>query len=167
MPFEFDIAGWYIGGTASAGPRTVPTAPANKSTDNTPGTMRANWTGTAWVNAPYVPPTPIDPPPLPEDERLWWLDVGPFKDRLGMDAPAIYASNHAACRGVVGMLEGRKYIDLKDPRIAAMMGVLIASGQPAADPVWPGSGPMTAAKRDTILNTPSTEAERHIKGLEG
>ena len=65
------------------------------------------------------------------------------------------------------MVEGRKYIDLKDPRIAAMMGVLIASGQPAADPVWPGSGPMTAAKRDTILNTPTTEAERHIKGLEG
>lgn len=109
----------------------------------------------------------VAPEPTGEDERLWWLDVGPFKDRLGMDAPAIYASNHAACRGVVGMLEGRKYIHLKDPRIAAMMGVLIASGQPAAGPVWPGSGPMTAAKRDTILNTPTTEAERHIKGLEG
>ena len=24
-----------------------------------------------------------------------------------------------------------------------------------------------SAKRDTILNTPTTEAERHIKGLEG
>lgn len=99
------------------------------------------------------------------DPRVWWIDVGPFKDRLGMNAPAIYASNHDACKGVVGMIEGRKYIDLKDPRIAAMMGVLIAVAEPAANPVWPGSGPMTAAMRDEILNTPTTEYERHIKGI--
>lgn len=101
----------------------------------------------------------------PEDHRLWWVDVGPFKDRLGMDAPAIYASTHDACKGVVGLVEGRKYINLKDPRIAAMMQVLIATAQPAASAVWPGSGPMTAAKRDAILNTPTAEDERHIKGL--
>lgn len=106
-------------------------------------------------------------PEAQEDPRIWWVDVGPFKDRLGMDAPAIYTSTHDACKGVVGMVDGRKYIDLKDPRIAAMMGVLIATEQPSANPVWPGSGPMTAAKRDTILNTPTTEVERHIKGLEG
>ena len=106
--------------------------------------------------APVVPP---------EDPRLWWIDVGPFKDRLGMDAPAIYASTHDACKGVVGLVEGRKYINLKDPRIAQMMGVLIATAQPAANAVWPGSGPMTAAKRDSILNTPTVEDERHIKGL--
>lgn len=106
-----------------------------------------------------------EPAPPPEDERLWWVDVGPFKDRLGMDAPAIYASTHDACKGVVGLVEGRKYINLKDPRIAAMMGVLIATAQPAANPVWPGSGPMTAAKRDAILGAPTSEDERHIKGL--
>jgi hypothetical protein len=106
-------------------------------------------------------------PEAVEDPRVWWVDVGPFKDRLGMDAPAIYASTHDACKGVVGMVEGRKYIDLRDPRIAAMMGVLIATAQPAANPVWPGSGPMTAAKRDAILTTLTTEVERHVKGLEG
>lgn len=100
-----------------------------------------------------------------DDPRWWWVDVGPFKDRLGMDAPAIYASNHDACKGLVGMLEGRKYIDLKDPRIASMLGVLIATAQPAANAVWPGSGPMTTAKRDAIVNTPTTEFERHVKGL--
>lgn len=102
-----------------------------------------------------------------EDPRIWWIDVGPFKDRLGFDAPAIYASSHDACKGVVGMVEGRKYIDLKDPRIGAMMGVLIATAQPAANAVWPGSGPMTEEKREAILTTPTTEYERHIKGLEG
>ena len=100
-----------------------------------------------------------------DDPRWWWVDVGPFKDRLGMDAPAIYASNHDACKGLVGMLEGRKYIDLKDPRIAGMLGILIATSQPAANAVFPGSGPMTAAKRDAIINTPTTEFERHVKGL--
>lgn len=109
----------------------------------------------------------VQPEPLeaPQDSRVWWLDEGPFKDRLGMDAPAIYASSHDACKGVVGMVSGRKYIDLKDPRIAAMMNVLIATAQPATNPVWPGSGPMTVAKRDAILNTPTTEYERFIKGL--
>ena len=63
------------------------------------------------------------------------------------------------------MVEGRKYIDLKDPRIAAMMGVLIAVAEPAVNPVWHGSNPMTAVLRDQILNTPTTEYERHIKGL--
>ena len=114
------------------------------------------WREAAEQIAPVVPP---------EDPRLWWVDVGPFKDRLGMDAPAIYASTHDACKGVVGLVEGRKYISLKDPRIAAMMQVLIATAQPAATAVWPGSGPMTAAKRDAILTTPTTEDERHIKGL--
>ncbi|MFZ2307538.1 MAG: hypothetical protein WAW34_09460 [Rhodoferax sp.] len=100
------------------------------------------------------------------DPRIWWIDVGPFKDRLGMDAMAIYSSTHDACKGVVGMVEGRKYFDLKDPRIAGMINVLIATQQPTANAVWPGSGPMTAEKRDVILNTPTTEQERHIKGLQ-
>ncbi len=103
-------------------------------------------------------------PVLPEDPRIWWIDLGPFKDRLGMDTLAIYASNHAACKGVVGMIEGRKYIDLKDPRIGLLMQVLINTNQPAVDPVWGGS-PLTDAKRIAILTTPTTEAERHIKGL--
>ena len=100
-----------------------------------------------------------------EDERLWWVDTGPFKDRLGMDGPAIYASNHDACKGVVGLLTDRKYVWLKDPKVAAMLDVLIATAQPAANAVWPGSGPMTLAKKDAILNTVTTEYERHIKGL--
>lgn len=107
---------------------------------------------------------PVVPDPA-EDPRLWWIDVGPFKDRLGMDAPAIGASSHSACKGVVEMLNGRKYVNLKDPRVLAMLNALIATNQPAADPVWPGSGPMTASKRDAILETPTTEEERHIKGL--
>lgn len=167
MHYEFDLCGWFVGAVAAAGARTTEREPANKSTSEAVGALRSNWTGLAWRQVPYEAPPVIEEPQPAEDPRLWWVDVGPFKDRLGMDAPAIYASNHDACKGVVGMVEGRKYIDLRDPRIANMMGVLIATGQPVANPVWPGSGPMTAAKRDAILGIPTTEVERHLKGLEG
>lgn len=102
-----------------------------------------------------------------EDARLWWVDVGPFYDRFGPDALAIAASDHGACKAVQTLTGVRKYIDLRDPRVAAMIDMLIATAQPTAQPWAPGSGPMTAAKKAAILNTPTTEAERHIKGLEG
>ncbi len=105
-------------------------------------------------------------PPV-EDPRIWWVDVGPFKDRLGMDIGAIAASQHSACLGVKEFLNGRKYVNLRDPKVSLLLDVMIANNQPAADPVWPGSGPITAAKKAVILGTPTTEEERHIKGLEG
>lgn len=105
------------------------------------------------------------PPPVAADPRLWWVYPGPFKDRLGMDALAIYASSHGACKAVAGMLEGRLYIDLKDPKNVNMLNLLIATAQPTADPMFAGSGPMTAAKRDVILNTATIEPERYVKGL--
>lgn len=124
----------------------------------------------AFMAEQYPPGTyrqAVEPPAAEptEDPRIWWIDVGPFKDRLGMDAPAIAASSHSACRGTMALLDGRKYVDLKDPRVAGMLDVLIATAQPTADPVWPTSGPMTPAKKAAILTTPTTEAERHVKGL--
>lgn len=99
------------------------------------------------------------------DPRLWWIDVGPFYDRFGPDALAIASSEHGACRAVQVLTGVRKYISLKDPRVAAMIDMLIATGQPAAQPWAPGSGPMTAEKKAAILDTPTTEYERHVKGL--
>lgn len=105
------------------------------------------------------------PPALPDDERLWWIDVGPFYDRFGADALAIAASDHGACKAVQTLTGVRKYIDLKDPRIGTMIDMLIATAQPEAQPWAPGSGPMNAEKKAVILTTPTTEYERHIKGL--
>lgn len=107
-----------------------------------------------------------DPEPA-EDPRMWWTDVGPFYDRFGADALAIAASDHGACKAVQTLTSVRKYIDLKDLRVAGMIDMLIATGQPVAQPWAPGSGPMTPAKKAAILTTPTTEYERHIKGLEG
>lgn len=167
MNFEFDLYGWYTGQSDEPGLRTTAVAPENTSTAETEGEPRANWTGVAWVELPYeVPPEPVDPEPQ-EDERLWWIDVGPFYDRFGPDALAIAASDHGACKAVQTLTGVRKYIWLKDPRVAAMIDMLIATNQPEAQPWAPGSGPMTLEKKAAILETPTTEYERHIKGLEG
>lgn len=164
MKFKYDDWGWYAGlaedgefdRVTDAGPGAIPAA-------RVPGEPFPNWTGYEWVALPYVEPVPLPEPE--EDPRLWWLDVGPFKDRLGMDIGAIAASQHSACLGVREFLLGRKYVNLRDPKVSALMDVLIATNQPTADPVWTGSGPMTADKKAVILTTPTTEDERHIKGL--
>ena len=60
-------------------------------------------------------------------------------------------------------------------RLAALGLALAAAGapaqtataQPAAQPWAPGSGPMTLEKKAAILTTPTTEYERHVKGLIG
>lgn len=100
------------------------------------------------------------------DPRMWWVDVGPFYDRFGPDALAIAASDHGACKAVQTLTGVRKYIDLRDPKVSDMIDMLIATGQPAAQPWAPGSGPMIAEKKALILEKPTTEYERHIKGLQ-
>ena len=110
---------------------------------------------------------PVPVPPAEPDPRLWWMDVGPFYDRFGADAVAIAASDNGACKAVQTLTGVRKYVDLKDPRIGQMIDMLIATAQPAAQPWAPGSGPMTLEKKAAILTTPTTEYERHVKGLIG
>ncbi|MBU1352090.1 MAG: hypothetical protein KKB95_09375 [Gammaproteobacteria bacterium] len=165
MNFEFDLWGWYVGTSGQPGLRTTATAPENLSTSDAPGALRANWTGVAWVYAAYEVPPETEPPV--EDPRIWWMDVGPFYDRFGPDAVAIASSDHGACKAVQTLTGVRKYIDLRDPRVATMIDMLIATAQPTAQPWAPGSGPMTPEKKAVILTTPTVEYERHIKGLEG
>jgi len=156
--YYFDAFGW-LSQEPIPGRSTTVAPPADPLPDGTAW----NFTGHAWVALSTAPVAPPAPPA--EDPRLWWLDVGPFYDRFGPDALAIAASDHGACRAVQTLTGVRKYIDLKDPRVSAMIDMLIATQQPEAVPYAPGSGPMTAAKKAAILTTPTSEAERHIKGL--
>lgn len=114
----------------------------------------------------------VSPPPrqykwsdtdLPAE--YWWINFGPFRDRFSMDYAAIFASANDTCKAFVALATDREYYDLKDPRWGQLFDVMISTSQPAANPAIPGSGPMTAAKRDAILNTHTTDYERHIKGL--
>lgn len=167
MFYNFNYAGWYVGTTDEATARSTDQVPNSLSTADIEGELRACWHDTHWVVKPFVyTAPPEETPTVPtEDPRMWWIDVGPFYDRFGVDALAIAASDNGACKAVQTSTGVRKYIDLKDPKVAQMIDMLIAMNQPAAQPWAPGSGPMTAAKKATILDTPTTEKERHIKGL--
>lgn len=168
MKFKYDTFGWYAGQAApDEFDRTTPVAPGDVAAQPVEGEPWPNWDGNAWIAAPYVAPPDVIEPEPETDPRLWWVDVGPFYDRFGSDALAIAASDHGACKAVQTLTGVRKYIDLRDLRVASMIDMLIATGQPAAQPWAPGSGPMTPAKKAAILTTPTTEYERHIKGLEG
>lgn len=132
-----------------------------------PASLDTSWkasetAGPGWLSADGITFTP--PVVLP-DPRKWWIDVGPFKDRLGADALAIAASTNDACKACIEMLNGRVYIDLAGPQVVTLLGLLQATSQPTANAIFAGSGPMTAPKILTITTTPTTEVERHIKGL--
>ena len=100
------------------------------------------------------------------DPRYSWIDTGPWRDRFGMDWLAITSSDNALCKAASQLWIDRKYINLKDARNAQVLDAMIATAQPAANPLFPGSGPMTLAKKTAILNPVTTEYERHVKGLE-
>jgi hypothetical protein len=64
MAFAFDAWGWYAGAVPDGTARSVDVAPDNTSTAGTEGELRANWSGTAWVERPYTAPgaAPITSP---------------------------------------------------------------------------------------------------------
>lgn len=59
MAYRFDARGWYDGEVPEGAPRSTSEPPPIHSTTTTPGEERANWSGLAWVTAPYsAPPGP-------------------------------------------------------------------------------------------------------------
>ncbi|CAB4158595.1 hypothetical protein UFOVP708_12 [uncultured Caudovirales phage] len=99
------------------------------------------------------------------DERYFWIDTGPWRDRFGVDWLAITASANDLCKAAAQLWLDRKHINIKDPRNAQVLDALIAANQPAANVLFAGAGPMTPAKKAAILSPQTTEYERHVKGM--
>lgn len=89
--------------------------------------------------------------PFVLDERLWWIDIGPFVDRFGAQKYPILASVDATVRALIQDVSWRKYLDLKRADLPTMFDILIAKG--------------FAIDKTAILTTHTTESERHIKNL--
>lgn len=119
------------------------------------------WAGYEFATHDHVAQPDPEAPQVVEDPAAWHIYPGPFKDRLGLDGLAIAASTHPVCVAAREMLAGRLYIDLKGPKAAALLDMLIAAGQPAASPYFPGSGPMTTEKKAAILGTKPAAEEMY------
>jgi len=99
-------------------------------------------------------------------EEYFWIDLGPFQDRFGEDWPVIASSTDRECIAFMNaVINNRKYINLKDPRVSDAIDLLIATSKPTTWSLFPASGPMTPTKKAHILDYHTTEYERHVKGL--
>lgn len=175
MNHNYDVCGWYVNTTEGRGDRSTTTPPPVEgwTTPKEVGKPYPNWVGDSWKLIPYDGVEPAGEIKMaeptegrsPVDGKIWWINVGPFKDRLGIDGLAIGGSDHPVCKACIQMLNGRLYIDLEDPSVRGMLELVAANAQPAASPIFPGAGPLTEEKINKILKTPTTEAERYVKGL--
>lgn len=122
----YDIYGWYT--PAEIPDRSTELGPSSVPAERVVGEPWPNWTGDEWAMLIYVEPAPLDAPEAPEPEWAWYLDLGPFSDRLGPAASAIDLSTAPGLVAIRSDFARRKWIDLKDPRVIA--AVMYLAGQP-------------------------------------
>lgn len=90
--------------------------------------------------------------PGTEKATTWLIDLGPFFDRLGMVVGmAVDMSADPVVQAVKANFSRRKWIDLKDGRVAAGLDILISRN------VHPN---MTDELKDEVLNTPVAHVEQ-------
>lgn len=132
--------------------------------------------GDTYAGGEFTPPVGETPTPAAaiawSDTNLnpayWQIDSGPFKDRfdkfgypgLKFNLLALGRTNDTAYAAVAD-LNGREFVELKARRtelvtmLNALSAILSAAGKP----------PITAAMINAILDTYTTDYERHTKNL--
>lgn len=94
----------------------------------------------------------VPAPPAPEPEWAWYMDLGPFADRLGSASVAIDLSTEQGVVVIRNDFSRRKWIDLKDPRVIAALWYLAGQPHPLLGTI---STPLlTPDAVAIILNTP-------------
>ncbi len=99
------------------------------------------------------PPAPEPAPPVWQ----WYIDLGPFTDRLGAGSAAIDLSTEPGAVAVRSDFARRKWIDLKDPRVIAALWYLAGQPHPVLGTLT--SPVLSAATVTSALSTPVVLAE--------
>ena len=114
---------------------------------------------------------PQNAPTAGPDARKWWIDTGPFVDRFdslgwaGLKGTVLALSRtNDTVHAAFADMSVRQYIDLSGRRAVLLATLDAIAVQVAA--AYPLAPLFTPAMRAAILDTPTTEAERHIKGLQ-
>lgn len=111
------------------------------------------WDGTQFVAPPAPPPPPAPEPPVWE----WYIDIGPFTDRLGLASAAIDLSTEPGVMVIRNDLARRKWIDLKDIRVIGALWYLAGQPHPALGTLT--TPLLSAATVTSALNTPVSLVE--------
>lgn len=104
------------------------------------------------VNYPDGNYREVASPPESEPEWTWYIDLGPFADRLGAASVAIDLSVEPGVVAIRNDFSRRKWIDLKDPRVIAALWYLAGQPHPVLGTL--AAPLLTSAAVTTILNTP-------------
>lgn len=95
------------------------------------------------------------------DNRPKHITLGALQKRLGvMNVFAIDTSTHPICVALRSYLNRLTFIDLDDPDLPSLLGLMVSANQPAANATFPGSGPITTELVSQIINTPIDDKER-------
>lgn len=111
------------------------------------------WNGGTSFTAPVQP---VPPAPAP-DPAQWLIDIGPFTDRFGAAKTAIDFSTDPVVMAFYKDLSRRKWIDLQDARVAAVLTYLTGVAVPGLGTL--ATPLLTAAQKTAILTTPIAPAE--------
>lgn len=101
---------------------------------------------------------PSDPDAPAEPEWAWYIDPGPFTDRLGSAAAfAVDVSTAPPLVAIRSDFARRKWIDLKDPRVRQTVQYLAGTPHPVLDTI---AAPLLTPEQATaVLDTPVAPAE--------
>ncbi len=137
-------AGFVIGTFEGAG------APPNSTFLSPPenASQPLRFVDGAWLTDPVPPPSWDEAP-----AEYWWIDKGPFFDRFGAKALTITSSQDSVVQGLLNLVMVRQYIDLKRADLPPMLGLLVQKGL------------LNVGEAAAVLSPPTTDYERHIKGL--
>lgn len=118
---HFDKYGWYT--TEQLPGRSTTIAPSNTSETTTPGELRANFTGYAWVDLPYQapPPAPVPVAEVPEE-------ISPRQIRQALTAsglrPTVEAAVAASDQDTKDWWEFATVFERAHPRVIGMATAL-------------------------------------------
>lgn len=119
---------------------------------------KTDWLGHHFNRATGVATPPEDPSEVALPRKI---TRGAFQRRIGvMNVFAINNSVDQVCIALRSYLATLSHVDLDDPETALLLGLLASSDQPQANPVFPGSGPMTEGLIAAILAAPVQDGER-------
>jgi len=92
-----------------------------------------------------------------EPEWAWYLDIGPFTDRFGSKAYAVDNSTDPFVQSFNRDLSRRKWVNLRDPRVAVALNYLAGVAVPGIGTI--AAPILTAAEVTAMLNTPVAPEE--------
>lgn len=98
MNYKFDLYGWFSGTSDAKTSRSTTVVPANLSLTETPGELRANFTGYVWQDLAYTTPSVIPEPPAHVPEAVTMRQA-----RLALLGAGVLATADAAIAGMPGI----------------------------------------------------------------